>query len=174
MRPQCDMRKADAASRQKKSFVRWREERLYESFRAVNIGWRFTARTKFERSKSRKKKNSKILTFSHVLWNFRCLALHVWPFEQDRFEWKIRVSEQDYADRKGNGFPSHPRSDEGWQFTAGFKFAEKMTRKAFLPWRVIWAQGKSENWVKQIIYTVRTLQSGKARALHYRIGREFA
>ena len=31
-----------------------REERLYESFRAVNIGWRFTARTKFRESRSQK------------------------------------------------------------------------------------------------------------------------
>ena len=46
MRSQCIKCRQSCLSRHD-YFVRRRQERLYESFRAVNIGWRFIARTKF-------------------------------------------------------------------------------------------------------------------------------
>ena len=48
----------------------------------------------------------------------------------------------------------------------------QMTRKAFLPWRVIWVQGKTEKSMKQDMCSFCILQPGKSPAWHYRIPRE--
>ena len=50
--------------------VEMRRERLYESFRAVTIGWRFTARTKFSGDSSQKWRYLKICEFNWDGSNF--------------------------------------------------------------------------------------------------------
>ena len=142
--------------------------RLYESSRAVNKGWRFTARTKFEMFQA----DQKISFFGIFAWPItfwanamfcqQCYAGYflssftagVLPCGDIRFiiaklgyrinkrviqhegtmaSWRnagLQLREQNKFSDRGlssgisveGGFPSHPRSNEGWQFTASYKW----------------------------------------------------